>query len=172
MKKLILGIFMALLFVTSVNAMTEDELYAKFEQTIEMNGTTYSVSSSDLNLVKQYLRQNEVSSEHCDYIAGKIDEAISIIKGQGTGEFKNFSQSAKNKLKNLVSDISTNTTVKATVTNGSLIVYQADGVTPFAEVDHLVKQTGVETNTALVVVLSFIIVSAGACLVVRQVKQN
>ena len=172
MKKLIFSIFMVFVFAISVNAMTEDELYAKFEQTISLNGSTYSLSSSDLNLAKQYLRQNDLTDADCDYIAGKIDEAITIIKGEGNANFKNYSQTAKNKLKALVEDVDQNTSIHATVTNGSVVVYNTDGVTKFAEVDHLVKQTGVETNTALIVVLSFIVVSAGACFVVRQVKQN
>lgn len=172
MKKILFTIFMALLFVASVNAMTEDELYNKFAQTIEMSNGTYSLSKSDLNLVKQYLRQNEVSASDCDYIAGKIDEAVAIIKGEGNANFKNFSQTAKNKLKALVEDVSANTEVRGTVTNGSVIVYNIGTQTKFAEVDHLVKQTGVETNTTLIVVLSLLVVSAGACFVVRQVKQN
>ena len=171
MKKVLMGLFVALLFVTTANAMTEDELYAKFEQKVTLGGEEYSVSSGDLAMVKRYLNENEVSAADCDYIAGKIDEAISIMKSEGNGNFKSYSQTAKNKLKALVSDISTNTSVKGTVTNGSLVVYNTNG-SVFAEVDHLVKQTGVESNTALVVLISFVIVSAGACLVVRQVKQN
>ena len=81
-------------------------------------------------------------------------------------------QNAKDRLKALVADVSDHTSVKATVTEGSLVVLDANGDT-FFEVDHLVKQTGSSTTlTAMVAGVSVLIVAAGACLVVKQVKEN
>ena len=78
----------------------------------------------------------------------------------------------KNQLKALVEKVSANTSINATVTGDSVVVYKpAGGV--FAEVDDPIKQTGLETSpVAMMAGISFLITLAGACLVVRQVKEN
>ena len=118
------------------------------------------------------LNKYNVSSSDADYIKARIDTAISILKDEGQTDFSKLSSGAKDRLKALVVEISNNTSVKATVTNGSVVILDANGDT-FFEVDNLVKQTGSGvTLTAVLAGVSVLIVAAGACLVVKQVKEN
>ena len=174
MKKLGILLFIALLFVgmVRVDAISEEELKDALTQTININGTEWSVDAGTKTAIERYLNQYNVSSSDADYIKARIDTAVSIIKSEGQTDFSKLSQSAKNRLKELVAEISTNTTVHATVTEGSVVILDANGGT-FFEVDHLVKQTGsTVTLTAMLAGVSVLIVAAGACLVVKQVKEN
>ena len=174
MKKLSLLLVALLLFVgvVRVDAMTEDELKDALTQTIEINGSKFTVDDGTKTAIERYLNQYDVSSADADYINARINTAISILKSEGQTDFKKLSTSAKNQLKALVEEISNNTSVNATVTNGSVVVLTPTGGT-FYEVDHLVKQTGSTTTlTAMVAGISVLIVAAGACLVVKQVKEN
>ena len=173
MKKVfmsVLVISLLLLGVKNVNAMTEAQLKTKLTQSITINGTEVSLTADEKNLVTKYLNEYEVSSKDADYISGKVDEAISILKSEGKTDFKELSSSAKTKLKALVSDVAANTSVNATVTNGSIVIYNGDG-TVFAEVDKLVKQTGTESNKLTIVAsIAAAVTLVGAYFVVRQVK--
>ena len=174
MKKLSYLLLAALLFVglLKVDALSEAKLKEALTQTITINGTEWSVDGSTKAAIERYLNQYDVSEADADYINERINTAISIIKSEGQTDFSKLSASAKNKLKALVVEISDHTSVKATVTNGSVVVLTPSGDT-FYEVDHLVKQTGSSmTTTAIVTAVSFVIVAAGACLVVKQVKEN
>lgn len=174
MKKLALATLVISLFfgMVSVNAMSEADLKAKLTQTITISGQKMTLPSETKVLVERYLNENEVSSKDCDYIASKIDEAIAILKAEGKTDFSKLSTSTKTKLKSLVSDISSNTSVKASVKKNALIIYNADG-TVFAEVSKLVKQTGRETSQIVALVsIAGVVVVAGAYLVVRQVKTS
>lgn len=174
MKKLFFASLVAVLFlgVTNVSAMTEAELRKRFDETVKVGDTTFSVSDGDKKAVDDYLAKYELSSEDCLYISKQIDKAISIVKAEGKANIKDFSESTKTKLKNLVTDVAAKTKVKATVTDGAVVVLNNDGST-FYEVDSLVKQTGSEnSNIAIIAGVSFIITLVGACLVVKQVKNN
>lgn len=174
MKKLFFASLVAVLFlgVTNVSAMTESELRKRFDETVTVGKTTFAVADGDKKAVDDYLAKYEVSEKDCSYISDKIDEAIKIVKSEGKENFKDYSANAKTKLKKLVTDIAANTSVKATVTNGSMVVLNNDGST-FYEVDHLVKQTGTQSdNIAIIATISFVVSIVGACLVVRQVKHN
>ena len=156
----------------NVSAMTETELRKKFDETVTINGNKYAATAGDKKLADDYLAKYELSSEDCDYIAKKIDEAKAILTAEGQEDLTKLSESTKTKLKKLVSDVAANTSVKATVTSGSVVVLNSDGST-FAEVTKLVKQTGSEnSNIAIIAGVSFIITLVGACLVIRQVKNN
>ena len=174
MKKLSYVLIAALFFVglVRVDAMSESELKDALTQTITINGTEVHVDDATKAAIERYLNQYDVSSSDADYINERINTAISILKSEGQTDFKKLSSSAKSRLKELVVEISKNTSVNATVTNGSVVILDADGDT-FFEVDHLVKQTGSNTTlTAMVAGISVLIVAAGACLVVKQVKEN
>ena len=174
MKKLALATLVISLFfgMVSVNAMSEADLKAKLTQTITISGQKMTLPSETKVLVERYLNENEVSSKDCDYIANKVDEAIAIVQGEGQTDMNKLSRSSKDKLKTIVKEVSSNTSVKATVSKGVLIIYNADG-TVFAEVSHLVKQTGSETSQIVAVAgVALVVVAAGAYLVVRQVKTS
>lgn len=174
MKKLFFVGILAALFVgtTNVSAMTEADLRKKFDETVTINGNKYAVSDGDKKLADDYLAKYEVSSDDCDYIAKKVDEAKAILTAEGQEDLTKLSESTKTKLKKLVSDVSANTSVKGTVTSGSVVILNSDGST-FAEVTSLVKQTGTErSNIAIIAGVAFVITLVGACLVVKQVKNS
>lgn len=174
MKRIFIATLVFSLFfsITSVKAMSEADLQKKLTQNFTVAGQKVGIPSDTKVMVERYLKENEVSSKDADYIAAKVDEAIAILKEEGKTDFSKLSVSTKNKLKALVSDISKNTSVKATVTKNSLVIYNPDG-TVFAEVTHLVKQTGKETSQIIIVgCVAFIVVTAGAYLVVRRVKTS
>ncbi len=175
MKKLSIFALIASLFVFgtfTVNAKTEDELKEILTQTITVGKEKYALSDGDKVLVERYLNEFDVSSEHADIIAEKVEAAINIIKGQGNVNFKSYPESVKQDLKTLVGEISSSTSVKATLTKDALIVY-GEGNNVFAEVTKLVKQTGVETSRIAVIAgISILIVAVGTCLVIKQVKTS
>ena len=175
MKKLfVAGLMATLLFLgaTNVNAMTESELREKIAQKVEVSDGTLSMKADDLKLVDSYLKAYELSSEDCQYIADRIDDAVKILKKEGKVELKNLSDSAKSELKDLVAKVDAKTSVKATVKDGKIVVYNDDN-TVFAEVTDLVKQTGSETSPiAMVAGISFMVTLVGACLVIKQLKNN
>ena len=173
MKKMLFLLLTGVLFLaTGVKAMSEDDLQAKFTKSYEMNGSTYSLSEGDKALVKRYLKQNEVSSKDCDYIAGKVDEAISLMRKSGVkdlSEFSKFPKSLKDDLKKLVEDIAANTKVKATTKKGSVVIYNTDG-TVFAEITKFIKNTG--TNVNIIPTVALFASILGIALVVKNIKAN
>lgn len=160
-----------LIAVIHVNAMSESELLTKFTSSYDINGYKFHLSESDKVLVKRYLDENEVSAKDADYIAGKIDEAIKILRDSGVTDLSNLSKlpsSTKSKLKALVTDIASNTSVKATVNKGAVVIYNKDG-SVFAEMTKLVKDTG--SNMYVIPALAILIVAAGAFVIVRKPKE-
>lgn len=175
MKKVIMTIFaVAILFVCTLNvsAMSENDLYAKFSATYNINGYNFSMSAGDKVLVKKYLDTYEVSSKDADYIAGKIDEAVALMRNSKVTDFSDFGKlptSLKNSLKALVEDIAKNTSVKATVKKHAVVIYNPDG-TVFAEITKLVKNTGI--NMSIIASLALVVVIAGAVVLALNVKAN
>lgn len=173
MKKLLLITLTCLLFVaTGVKAMSEEDLLAKLTKSYDINGYTFTLSEDDKALAKRYLKENEVSSADADYIAKKVDEAISLMKNSGVKDFSDFSKlptSLKENLKSLVEDIASNTSVKATVKKGSVVIYNADG-TVFAEMTKLVKNTGSYEN--IIPTVALFVSVLGIAIVVKNIKAN
>ena len=173
MKRILMTIVVCVLFFgVSVKAMSESDLLKKLTSSYNINGYTFQLSEGDRVLAKRYLDENEVSSKDCDYIASKIDEAISLMKKSGVKDFSDFSKlpaSLKSSLKKLVMDVASNTSVKATVSKGKVIIYNADG-TVFAELSSLVKNTGSEFEIIPLVALFVSVV--GIFLVYKNVKTN
>ncbi len=173
--KMIAALFVmlvALVGISPVKAMSESELYNKISATYEINGSKYSLSAGDKLIAKRYLDNFEVSASHCDYIAGKIDQAVAEMRKSGVKDFTNFSKlpaSLKNTLKGYVLDVAANTSVKASTKKGAIVIYNADG-TVFAEITSLVKNTGSTMNVIAVVALSAAVI--GAVVLFRNVKAN
>lgn len=178
MKKLSMIALMAVLFLvgaTNTNALTESELKAKLSQTITVDGKEVKLSNDNLVLIDRYLKENEISSEDADYIASRVDEAIEIIKENKITDLSNINGSAKSELKSLVTAVSKNTDVKATITDGKITVYNTDGkvfttVSATTSNNTIIKQTG--ANVSLIVTISAVVIAAGAYVVVRQVKYS
>ena len=177
MKKITYVLLAVLLMfsVVTVNAMSEDELYDVLTKKYTINGDKWGVREGLKTYIKRYLDEFDVSEAHADYIKGKVDEALAILRKEGTGDWDKLSAGAKDDLKKLVEDVSNNTSVKATITNGSLVIKNPNTGADFytSEADDIVKYTG-STNSmiALVAGISLLIVAAGSVLVVKQVKEN
>lgn len=137
-------------FSVSANAMTEDELASKLTATYDVNGNEISLRDTEKVLVEQYLAKNEISESDADYIAGKVDEAIAILRNANVTNVNDLSTADKNKLVALVSDISDNTAIKATVLSGGVLSIQNIDGTEFARVTkEAIRQTG--TNNVLLI---------------------
>ena len=173
MKKILMTLLVCILFLTvGVKAMSEKDLLGKLTGSYDINGVTFQLSESDKALAKRYLDQNEVSSKDAEYIASKVDEAISLMRKAGVKDFSDFSKlpkSLKNDLKKLVQDVASNTSVKATVAKGKVVIYNADG-TVFAEMSKLVKNTGSDFQIIPLVALFVSII--GIVVVYKNVKAN
>lgn len=158
--------------ISPVKAMSESQLYDKFAATYDINGSKYSLTAGDKLLVKRYLDTYDVSSKDCDFIAGKIDQAISEMRKSGVKDLSTFSKypkSLKDTLKGYVLDIAGNTSVKASTKKGAVVIYNPDG-TVFAEITKFIKPTGSTMNVTFVVALSAAVV--GAVVLFRNVKAN
>ncbi|MBR3229955.1 MAG: hypothetical protein IKF91_03915 [Bacilli bacterium] len=172
MKRILITLLVFTLFLTGASAMSESDLLAKLTTSYDINGYTFQLSGGDKALAKRYLDENELSSKDADYIAGKIDEAISLMRKSGAKDFSDFGKlpsSLKSSLKKLVQDVASNTSVKATVTKGKVVIYNADG-TVFAEISKLVKNTGSEFEIIPLVALFVSII--GIVVVYKNVKAN
>ena len=175
MKKLFmisLVMFGLVFGIKSVNAMTEEELITKMTKAYTINGSEYKMDDADIVLLKRYLKEYDLSSADADYISSKVDAAISIVKKSGKTNFKDFSKQTKEDLKKLVEDVSANTSVKASVTSGSVVVYTPEGTKTFAEVTKLVKQTGTSISISNIVIagISLIVVLAGSVIITKELK--
>ena len=170
-KYLFVFTFVFVLFgLVHVRAMSESKLLEKLTASYDINGYSFQLSESDKVLVKRYLDQYDVSSKDADYISNKVDEAISAMRKSGVKDFssfKNLPSSLKSELKSLVSDVASNTSVKATVSKGNVVIYNSDG-TVFAEMNYLVKNTG--SNLSIVVASLSIIFSVCALVLVKKVN--
>lgn len=158
--------------VAGVKAMSESQLLAKFTATYEINGYNFQLTDGDKNLARRYLDLYEVSEKDCDYIAGKIDQAVSEMRKSGVKDFSDFGKlpkSLKNVLKQLVLDVAANTSVKATVKNGKVVIFNPDG-TVFAEISKLVKNTS--SNLNIIASVALLVTAVGTVLIVRNVKAN
>ena len=166
---LVVGLFT--IGTVGVKALNEASLKEKLFQAIEVGGVKYSLSNADKKIVETYLEQNEISDTDATFIGEQVDKAITIIKGQKNVEFTKYPQNVKDELKDLVKEISTSTSVKATLTKDGLTVKNADGSETV--ITALVKQTGYEgSKTAVIVAISFLIVAVGTGLVIKQVKTS
>lgn len=173
MKNLLLVSVFALVFFMGVkpaNAMTEQELKNKLEQTYVINGEKFKLSNDNKVLLERYLNQYEISEADADYIAARVDEAVAIIENSGKTNLNDLAQSTKDELKAIVEKVTANTSVTATVVNGNVVVYKPDGTGVFAEVDKLVKNTDTDNNLTLVVGLSAGIVLISMVSLVKKSK--
>ncbi len=177
MKKITYVLLAVLLMVgvVRVNAISEDELYNVLTKKYDIGGTKWGVREELKTYIRRYLDEFEVSEAHADYIKGKVDEALVILKDEGTGNWDKLSTGAKDDLKALVEDVSNNTSVKATIANGGIVIKNPKTGGDFytSEADDIVKYTGTTNSTvAIVAGISLLILAAGSVLVVKQVKEN
>lgn len=170
MKKITLVLLLAvgLLVTTNVSAMTEAELKAKLTDTYTVNGRTEKVNSSVVVQIERYLDENEISSEDCDYIAKKVDEAIALIEKGSATEWSKLSAAEVEDLMAIADDVSNKTSVKVALNKGGVLtVYNEDG-TVFTKVSNIIKYT--DASVAGYVVIGAMSL-AGLLLITRKIAK-
>ncbi len=173
MKKILVVLVALFIGLVSVNAMTESELEEKLTKQYTANGLTWEATDSQKVLVRRYLDQYEVSSADADYIASKLDAAIAIIKNSGVKDLKNLSRADKDKIIALVADVSANTSVKAAIIKGDLVVYVPNTNDVFAK-EEINPKNGdvVQTNSNLTIAIAGVISVLGVAVAVRKIRAN
>lgn len=166
-KMLLVALFsvMCLVGINNVSAMTEDELKSKLTGTYTVNGVEWTISNGYKNQLEQYLANNDLSSADCDYIASVADKALAIVEAGSATSVSELTRTEKDKLKDLVRDVSNNTAVRATVTDkGTFILYNLDG-SKFGTIDKTsVKQTGTQD----IVIIAGAVSLLGIAIVLRK----
>ena len=173
MKKLLVFLFAAFISVTSVSAMSTKELKAKLTDTYKVNGATFKASDSQKTAMEQYLSQYSVSKKDADYIAGKLDEAFNVLRASGKTSFYKMSKADKNKIVALVSDVATNTSVKAAIVKNNLVIYKPGTNDVFYETPiNPINGDIVQTSRGLTVAIAGIISAIGIAIALRKVRVN
>lgn len=152
-KNLFLVILLAvgLVAVSPVHAMSEADLKAKLTKEYTVNGRTEKVDNAIVTQIERYLDKYEVSSDDCDYISGKIDEAIELIEKGTATEWSQLTASEKEGLISLVNDITSKTSVKASLSKGGVLtLYEEDGKTVFTKISDVIRNTDASMNIVLV----------------------
>lgn len=165
---LCLVLFVCLFSVVNVNAMSKEELKNKITKTYTINGATFKLSAAKIAQAENYLDNNDITESDMDYISNKIDEAVSMIEGYGVTNLNQLSNTQKNELKTLVTDVSNNTAVKATVVNGQITVYNIDG-TEFGPIN---KEDVKYTSNNIAVTITGAIALIGISIAIIKAKKN
>ena len=173
MKKLVLVLIALFVGLVSVNAMTESELEEKLTAKYTVNGVVWEATDNQKELVKRYLKEYEVSSTDADYISGKMDAAMNIVKNSGVTNLYKLSRTDKDKIIALVADISANTSVKAAITKGYLVVYAPGTDNEYAK-EQIFPKNGdvVQTSSTATVAIAGIISVLGVAVALRKLKAN
>ena len=172
-KKLLVILVALFVGLVSVNAMTESELEAKLTKRYTVNGLIWEATDSQKVLIKRYLDQYDVSSADADYIASKLDAAITVIKNSGVKELKKLSKADKDKIIAYVADVSANTSVKAAIVKGYLEVYVPGTNEIFAK-EEINPKNGdvVQTSSSLTIAIAGVVSVLGIAVAVKKLKAN
>ena len=176
MKKVVMLVLaVAMLFVGMVGVraeVTEAELVKKLKDTYEINGAKFTVSDDVKVLIDRYAADYNITNTDAAYISDRIDAVKELIKNAGITDIKDLGK-IKSDLINQFELVVTNTAIDGTYKDGKFIVYKPGTTEVFAEVDSLVKQTGPESNAiAILAGVSFVVMVAGAFVIVRKVRFN
>ena len=147
MKKIFIALFLVMLFVGIVNvkATTESELKTKIKNGYVVNGTEVKPSAYQVNEMERYLNKYDLTDEEATFIANKMDEIYEFAKEDKAESFTELSSAHKPKAVSIGAEISSKTSVKATLTSdGVLTIFESDGKTVFCKIvdKDITKQTG------------------------------
>ena len=154
----------------NVNAMTESELVAKIKKAYVIDGVEVKITASQVTELERYLNKYELSEADCDYISNKIDEAVAIAQSGKAKSFTELTSDEVAKMIAIVSDVSENTSVKATLTKGGkLTVFEEDGTTPFTVITD--KDNGIQNtdNNYFIIVIASAISLLGIVVITKKV---
>lgn len=180
MKKVVMLVFaVAMLFVGMVGvraAGTVTEVEANLAKVLK---DTYTIGNDKFTLpegikvqIDRYLSENDVTQTDADYICNKIKYVTGLIEEKGIKDIKDLSR-IKSDIIDAFEDVLAETSIDGTYKDGQFIIYEPGTTTVFATVDSLVKQTGTESNAiAILAGVSFVVMVAGAFVIVRKVRFN
>ena len=173
MKKIMFFLVALFIGLVSVSAMTESELEEKLTKKYTVNGVVWEATDSQKVLCKRYLDQYEVSSKDADYISDKFDEAMAIIKASGVTNLYKLSRADKDKIIALVADVSANTSVKASITKGTLVVYVPGSSDVFAK-EQIFPKNGavVQTSDNVTIAVAGLVSVLGIAIALRKIRAN
>ena len=124
-----------------VNTPTQEAPKKQEPVQTEVKPTEYQMSE-----IERYLSKYELSDADATFIAEKMDEIYELAKADKAETFTDMSSASKTKAVAIVAEISSKTSVKATLTSdGVLTIFESDGKTVFCKVidKDITKQTGV-----------------------------
>ena len=123
MKKLLVFLVALTFGFSTVNAMTEAELKEKLTQSYTVNGSTFKATDQEKTLIERYLNQYEVSSNDADYVVEKLNAVFDILKNSGKKTFQELSSTDKQRIVDIVADVSRSTDFDCAIVDGKFIVY-------------------------------------------------
>lgn len=129
--------------------------------------------SNDIKVkIDRYLSENDVTKTDADYICAKIKSITDLIEEKGIKDIKDLGR-IKSDVIEAFEDVLAETSIDGTYKDGQFIIYVPGTTEVFATVDSLVKQTGTESNAiAILAGVSFVVMVAGAFVIVRKVRFN
>ena len=140
MKKLsyVLLVFAMLFTVSNAKAMTKSESIEKLTKTYVIDGEEIKISEAQKVEVERYLDKYELTSEEADYIAGKVDEVVAIAQESKAKSFSDLTSAEVDKIVSIVSNVSENTKVNATLTKGGkLTIYEDEKIISVKEIQYI-----------------------------------
>ncbi len=171
-KMLIASLLVAGLVVTTpVNAMTEAQLREKLVSTYTINGKKASVNKKTVEKIDKYLKEFDVSSDDCDYIAKQIDAAIKEVEKTNATSWAELTSDQVTALTEIANNVSKNTEVKVSLSKGgSLTILDKDG-NVWDTIDDVTNPAATNTNDSMSIVLgaSAAISLVGLLLVTKKV---
>ena len=169
MKKFILFVAVFVFGLANVSAMTESELKAKLTDTYTVNGSTFKATDQEKTLIERYLDQYEVSSADADLYVEKLEEVFDILRASGKKKFQELSSSDKTRIKNIVANVSAQTSADCAIVDGLFVLYE-----PNTNRGRIFYETPVypiaQTNRDLLVAGLGLISVVGLALAFKKVK--
>ena len=171
---LLANVIMKLLHIDpnkKAGAMTESELKDKITKAYVIDGEEVKITASQITELERYLNKYDLSSDDCDFISAKIDEAIAIAQAGKAKSFTELTSEEVAKMIAIVSEVNDKTSVKANLTKGGkLTIYEQDGSTPFTIItdkDNGIKDTN---NNYFIIVIASAISLLGVIVITKKVS--
>jgi len=158
--------------VTTASAKTEQELRDHIVKTpVVIDGKSTYLKTEYANMVDDYLKRTELSSEDCDYLYARIDEIKALLEKEKTTDSAKLSKAAKKELKTMLSKAATDTDVKFTVEGTLVTVTAGDGTKYAVELSNKDPFAATGTATNLVIVSAAAITIIGLGFGVRKLRK-
>ena len=118
------------LFAFSASAKTEKDLEEYLTQDVKIYGKTYAITASAKNQLKQFLKNNELSTTDCDKLSKYYDKALKLVKDSGAKSYKKFISKNLTKAVSLANEVASNISAIESITianDGEITIVDANG---------------------------------------------